>query len=179
GAAAIAFEALSREVEAHGVHGSLVSAARRAAHEERRHTRLVGALAHARGGRFTVRGQPHQAPRSLEALALENAREGCVRETLGAMVGLYQSQHAADAEVRRVMAHVSADELGHAAWSHALAESLESRLTLSQRRRVRAAREEALTTAAAELAGAVDPGHAKALGMPDADRLHDLARTLI
>lgn len=179
GAAAFAFAELAREVEAHGLSSQLVNAAKRAAVEEVRHTQLVGTLAHARGGRFEVRVNRRHEARSLEEIALENAVEGCVRETLGAMVGLYQSQHAHDARVREVMKIVSADELGHAAWSHALAETLESRLPLSARRRVRSAREESLQTAAKELATAVEARHVAALGFPDEERLQSLARALM
>lgn len=178
GAAAIAFAQLAHEVGAHGLPSQLVDAARRAAHEERQHTRLVGSLARSRGGHFDVRRHAFEGPRALEAIALENAQEGCVRETLGAMVGLYQSLHARDAQVREVMARVSSDELGHAAWSHAVAATLEPRLELAARRRVREARAYALSTAAAELARSVDVQHAAALGFPDEEKLHALARAL-
>lgn len=178
GAAAVAFAQLAHEVGAHGLPPQFVEAARRAAREERRHTRLVGALARSRGGQFDVQVRDFEGPRSLEAIALENAQEGCVRETLGAMVGVYQSIHARDPQVREVMARVSADELGHAAWSHAVADTFESRLSLAGRRRVREARARALSTAAAELARSVDARHATELGFPEEEKLHALARSL-
>ncbi len=168
-AAALAFAQLADELSHHAVAPALVRRARRAAHEELRHTQLVGALARAHGAHFSVEGTTPGEPRSLEAIATENAAEGCVRETLGAMVGLHQSRHAADAQVRSVMAQVSADELGHAAWSHALASSLETRLSLSARRRVRRAREGALEAARAQLEASADPQLRGVLGLPDTE----------
>lgn len=174
GAAALAFDELAGELSAHRLPPALIRAARRAAHEERRHTRLVGDLARASGGRFAVTHRRLDEPRTLEAIALENAREGCARETLGAMVGLHQSRHAATPALRAVMAQVSADELGHASWSQALAQTLDQKLSRAARRRVREARDQALHVAAAELTRATSADVARALGVPDEERLHTL-----
>ncbi|MFT3713617.1 MAG: ferritin-like domain-containing protein [Archangium sp.] len=176
-AAALAFAQLSRELDRHGVHQKLTRRARRAAREEVRHARLVGALASRHGGSFGVT-PARDSQRSLEALAIENASEGCVRETLGALIGLHQARHASDAQVRAVMASVSADELGHSAWSHALAESLETRLSLPARRRVREAREVALANAERDLSVEPSASLRGVLGLPDATRVQSLARSL-
>lgn len=177
-AAALAFDALGDELQVHGVDASLVRRARRAAREERRHTQLVGTLAQAHAGRFAVNAVTPTETRSLEAIARENAEEGCVRETLGALVGLHQSRHAADAQVRSVMAEVSADELGHAAWSHALDASLQSALPLTARRRVRAAREAALSDAVTRLQRETPHQLRQRLGLPDEAQLHAWCKAL-
>lgn len=174
--AALAFAQLALELDRHGVP-SFSRRARRAAREEVRHAQLVGGLARAHGGRFGVT-LPIDSERTLEALAVENAAEGCVRETLGALIGLHQARHASDPAVRGVMAQVSRDELGHAAWSHALAEHLDSRLSLAARRRVREAREVALAAAARELSGEASSAVRGPLGLPDAERVQSLGRAL-
>jgi len=63
------------------------------------------------------------ARRTLFEVALENAVEGCVRETYGAAVGAWQARRAPDDRVRRAFAPVVADEARHAdlAWDvHAM-----------------------------------------------------------
>lgn len=175
--AALAFSQLARELDRHGVSPQLARRARRAAREEVRHAQLVGGLARAHGGQFEVTA-PIDTGRTLEALAQENATEGCVRETLGALIGLHQSQHASDATVRAVLAEVSRDELGHAAWSHELAHQLDGRLSLAARRRVREARAEALLAAAHELSAAPSRAIDATLGLPDGERINTMAVAL-
>ena len=116
--------------------------------------------------------------RSLEGLALDNAVEGCTRETFGAMVGLYQSLHAPDPQVRAVMASVSEDELGHSAWSWAMAGELRHQLPLAGRRRLHEARDAALETLTHGVLTDLEPTVRVALGMPDEARLESMARSL-
>lgn len=175
--AALAFAQLARELDRHGVSPQFSRRARRAAREEVRHAQLVGGLARAHGGQFSVT-RPIDTGRTLEAIALENATEGCVRETLGALIGLHQSRHASDAAVRAVMAEVSRDELGHSAWSHALADQLDGQLSLAARRRVREAREQALASATRELCAAPSRAIDSTLGLPDAERIQTCALAL-
>lgn len=51
----------------------------------------------------------------------ENAVEGCVRETFGALIMQWQAAHARDASVRRAFARIAADETRHAALSWSVA----------------------------------------------------------
>jgi hypothetical protein len=76
------------------------------------------------------------------------------------------------------MAAVSADELGHSAWSHALAGQLESKLPVAARRRVREAREAALAHAARDLSVEPKPELREVLGLPSAERVQSLAAAL-
>jgi hypothetical protein len=65
---------------------------------------------------------------SLRELAVENAREGCVRETYGALIALHQAEHAVSAELREAFAAIADDEIAHAALSWDLARWFERRL---------------------------------------------------
>jgi hypothetical protein len=139
-----AFERLSRELRAHGAPSSLVRAARESARDEVRHARLAGKLAARFGGSprgASVRGN---GVRSLGRVAKENAVEGCVRETYGALVAAWQATHARDARVRRWMRTIARDELRHAALAWAIAAWANERLDRGSRTRVARARAQAL-----------------------------------
>ena len=56
-----------------------------------------------------------RAPRRPVEIARENAEEGCVRETFGALLAAHQAAYACDPEVREVMTRIAGDELRHAA----------------------------------------------------------------
>jgi hypothetical protein len=141
-----AFRHLARELEAHGAPARLVAAARAAVGEEARHYALMARAARARGAdprRPSVRPMPI---RPLVEVARENAREGCVRETFGAMNAAFQSRHARDAELRALMASIARDEAGHArlaweidAWARAALPSDQAR-AVDEARRVEGAK---------------------------------------
>lgn len=176
-AAVVAFEQLAVELSRHSLPEALRNGALRAAQEERRHTRLVGSLARERGGQFSVSRSKTEV-RSLEAIALDNAVEGCARETFGAMVGLYQSMHATDPSLRAVMASVAEDELGHSSWSWALDGALAPRLSRQARRKIREARDEALSTLTHGVLAGRSEAERAALGLPDEERLVAMADSL-
>ena len=52
--------------------------------------------------------------RELEAIAIENAVEGCVRESFGALLATWQAKTAGDARVRAAMKRIARDETRHA-----------------------------------------------------------------
>jgi hypothetical protein len=122
-ASIVAFDRLAAELSAHGAPSSLVRAARAAILDEAHHAFLTGAIdrrAAASPRRPPVGqsppGPPAPAtPRDLEAFAVENAVEGCVRETWGAVVASVQAAAAADPRIREAMSVISADEAKHAA----------------------------------------------------------------
>lgn len=177
-AAVIAFEQLARELDAHGLDRSFGRGALRAAEEERRHARAVGALATRHQGRFALIRANEVPLRSVEELAFDNAVEGCVRETFGSLVGGYQAIHATNPAIRSVMANVSADEVGHGAWSWELARQLEQRLPVVKRRQAREASEEALRRMSMGMLEAVPREQHAALGLPDEERLETIATAL-
>jgi hypothetical protein len=143
-AAVDAFERMAAELSALGAPDELVQWARASADDERRHTRDMGALAE----RFAVAPAAHVAQefalRGLFEVALENAVEGCVRETYGAVVGHHQAQRAQDPVVRAAMVQVAEDETRHAALSWAVAEWALPRLSEAQRMAIRAAQRGAI-----------------------------------
>jgi hypothetical protein len=110
-----AFETLRDDLLRFGAPASLRRRAESAAEDERRHTVLMGTLARSRGAIPCAPRRSSSRPRSLRAVARENAVEGCVRETFGALLAWHQAIHAEDPDVRAVMREIAADETRHAA----------------------------------------------------------------
>jgi hypothetical protein len=69
---------------------------------------------------------PAPPARSLEELAVENAVEGCVRETYGALTAIWQARTAKDPSVAAAVRRIARDETRHAALSWANQRSLEA-----------------------------------------------------
>ncbi len=164
-----AFERLAQELRAHSAPAELVSRAEAASRDEARHAAGFATLRRARGGIVTAWQTPagRSATRSLEALATENAVEGCVRETYGALVAAHQAKHAADPAIRALFEAIAEDELRHAELAWDVAEWLDGALSREARARVNMA----LIDAANELAVSVERGHsspavAEACGLP-------------
>ena len=150
-----AFARLRAELEALGAPRALLRRIDRAVRDERRHARVVGKLAR----RF---GAPVQPPRlrrprarGVEAIARENAVEGCVRETYGALVATWQAAHAGDASVRASMQRIALDETRHAALSARVDAFLATKLDARARARVDRARRRAIT--ALRMATSIEP----------------------
>jgi hypothetical protein len=138
-----AFRVLARELRHHRAPSSLVRAAERAALDEVRHARMMGTLARRCG--VTPR-TPRIGPRpirSLEAIAIENAAEGCVRETFGALLASHQARAATSPRVRETFSRIAQDETRHAALAWRVASWLDARLDRDARMRVRTARRNA------------------------------------
>jgi rubrerythrin len=135
-----AFFRLARELLAHGAPSRLASLSLGSAADEVRHAREVGRLARAFGGGVRSERVPVGSTRNLEAVALENAVEGCVRETYGALVAEHQARRATDARVHATYRRIAQDETRHAALSWQIARWAEARLAPASRRRVDAAR---------------------------------------
>lgn len=176
-ASVCAFRRLGRELGQHGAPASLVRATARAARDEIRHARSTGRLA----GRF---GASSPAPRvrrlrtrSLEAVAIENAVEGCVRETFGALVATFQASRAGDPEIAREMRIIARDETRHAALSWAVARWAWDRLEPAARARLVAR----CTATVAELRAApvaVDRELVRLAGLPSASERQAMLASL-
>ncbi len=167
-ASVFAFQRLADELAHHGAPSALARRAHRAARDEVRHTKTTLALA-ARHGRTPQ--LPSSAPMVLRGrleVAVENAVEGCVRETYGALVAHVQAERAADETVRAAMRAIANDETDHAALSWAIASWLEAQLDADARAQVRSAFEAAIDALAT--AAAVDPPRElqEELGLPSA-----------
>ncbi len=139
-----AFRRLGDDLALHGAPSALVLAAARSARDEERHARLMGRCARGQGATVSAPRVRRGRPRSLEAIARENAVEGCVHETFGALILHWQAAHARDASMRRTFARLAADETRHAALSWAVARWAGGRLDAAARARVAAARARAV-----------------------------------
>jgi hypothetical protein len=166
-----AFAMLARELAGHGAPARLVRAAVAAARDEIRHTELMTRLALRYGARPPAPVVAPLAARPLVELAVENAAEGCVRETWGAVVALWQSRTALDPVVRATFAEIARDEARHAALAWTIDRWLAPQLDADGRARVAAARELAARALLVEHAGTGIP----AIGLPGSGDLAGLA----
>ncbi|RKH53925.1 ferritin-like domain-containing protein [Corallococcus aberystwythensis] len=148
-----AFLRLAEELKAHGAPEALVKAARRSAGDEVRHTRQMQALARRHGATMPEVELPPFEPRSLEEMLLENAVEGCVRETFGAFVAGWQGRAARDPEVRSTLRAIARDEVRHAELAWAVDAWARQHLSAVQRERLHQARRDALRTLGEEVDG--------------------------
>jgi hypothetical protein len=82
--------------------------------------------------------------RDIEAVARENAVEGCVRETYAALLACRQARAATDPAIRSAMAGIARDETRHAALAWAVDGWSQTLLAPAARRRVCEARREAI-----------------------------------
>jgi hypothetical protein len=175
-ASVCAFDALARDLERFGAPRSLVASARRAARDETRHARAMTRAAKRYGCTPPrVRAKARTAT-SLAALAMQNADEGCVRETFSAAVTVLQAQTAHDPALRRTMRRIARDELRHAAFSWRLHDWFLSRLPATARRRLAAVRRRAVDGIDADLVSA--PAANPELGMPGPLALRALLREM-
>ncbi|WP_043711964.1 ferritin-like domain-containing protein [Corallococcus macrosporus] len=162
-----AFLRLRDELALHGAAVELQQAALRSALDEVAHTEVCGRLARRHGAtpeRAVVAPLP---PRPLLEVALDNAVEGCVRETYGALLAHHQALHAEDDGVREAMVRIAEDETRHADLSWAIDRWAAERLPPAEREAVRAARQRAVEALRAEVAAPTDAALLKALGLPE------------
>ena len=169
-ASVCAFEALAVELADRHAPAALVVALRVAAGDERRHAAAVDALARARGAAAPAVHFAAPAVRPLVDIAVENAVEGCVRETWAALVAAHQARAAADPAVRSAYAEIAGDEARHAELAWALDAWLAARLDEQERARVCVARSRAVAELRAELReDAPDALTRTHLGLPGPD----------
>lgn len=174
-----AFRVLERELAAHGAPRSLRLRARAAAKDEVRHARTMRRLAARRGGAVASRPKMVPSPvRPLVAIALENAVEGCVRETFAALVAEVQAARAVDAELRDAFRTIARDETRHAALAHAVRAFLDTSLTPEERATVDRAYREALGRLEHEAPAYLGDSGRSAAGLPEPAELRALARSL-
>ncbi len=163
-----AFDTLERELIHHDAPRHLVLAAQAARRDEIRHARVMGRLAKRYGGSPPEPRVEAHSVRSLEDMTLENATEGCIRETYGALVGMWQAKFAQDAELRRVMERIARDETRHASLSWAIHHWAYSKLSPEARQRITQARQWTMDQVVAEAYQGHDPQLVETAGLPDA-----------
>jgi hypothetical protein len=166
-ASVTAFRRLERQLKSYGAPQELLARIRTAIRDEIRHARATTALAR----KYDVTPSAPQIAAqekmpSLFELALENAREGCVRETFGALVAHLQVTRAADTDVRATMAAIADEETEHAALSWDIAAWIESQLTNEDRAKLLEERRDAFATLARDIVAPVDAGVLHASGIP-------------
>jgi hypothetical protein len=159
------FLLLTRELSALGAPADLASRAYGAAREEARHARWMGRLARDEGGRVERPRSVRVPLRDLEAVATENAVEGCVYETWAALLNHHQAAHAMDVKVRTVMARIAIDETAHAELAHDIDRWAMAVLPSAARRRVRRAKRAAARALATTLPNPT-PLLCASLGLP-------------
>jgi hypothetical protein len=163
-----AFARLRAELAALGAPVALLRAAAAARRDEIRHARVTARLARRFGGAPRAPMVEPVAARSIEDIAVENAAEGCVRETFGAAVTEWQARTAGDPGVRRAMRHIARDEARHAALAWRTHAWLDATLSASARHRVADARGQAVEALRVEIAVAAPRDHVRIAGMPTA-----------
>jgi hypothetical protein len=177
-ASVVAFERLAEELTAHRAPRALIEAASSAAIEETRHARDTQRLATRHGGSALPLGAGVGAVRPLHEVLKENVVEGCVRETYGALVALWQARAAADLAIRESMETIALEEIGHAELAWAIDRWGRRRLGARQRREL----DRAKRTAVAELVGAsaqpVAPALIETVGLPSPERARGFLRAL-
>jgi hypothetical protein len=145
-----AFERLERELHAHGASAAMLRDTRRARRDEQRHTAMMTRLARRNGTDARLPEAPAPAPvRSLFDVTLENAVEGCVRETYGAVIGLIEGETATESSIRKAMRAVATDECRHAELAWAVHAWAMPQLSAAEAQRVQAAMRVAIAEIAA------------------------------
>ena len=196
-ASVTAFQRLAAELRAHGAPDELVQRAEQAARDEARHTQVMLGLAQRFEGATEEREQDEQAEegcaeeggaeqdrarlapqavwtvRPLAAIALENAREGCVLEAYAALETLHQAKLAASPLVRRELRRVAQDELAHAQLAFDLQSWLHQQLSPAERE----ACDQLLDTTLAELERQ-PPASPRDSGLPSAATARALKQEL-
>ena len=174
-ASIIAFARLVRALERYGAPAHLIAAARDAMIDEVIHARLTARLAWRMGATVEapVIADAHEP--TLAELARENAVEGQVAETFGALLAMCQGQLAEDPEVRAVFARIAVDEARHAALAHELAPWFDAQLDAETRAAIAAARREATANIVEQFDVEVSEDERAVLGIPDGAQLRAAA----
>ena len=173
-----AFLELAEQLEAHRAPADLIRRVRRAASDEVRHADVMGGLARARGGAVQHPRVVRSERSALLDIALQNAVEGCVRETWGAACAILQSLRAADREVRAVMRVIARDEVAHAALSWDIADWIATRLTRKQRADVDRVRSRAIALLEEELSAPAPSAWRATLGLPSREEAFSVVRRM-
>jgi hypothetical protein len=163
-----AFARLSLDLRDHAAPPSFVAMATRCSRDETRHARTMTSLAKRHGGEPAPVALGARRARPLEAVIRENAVEGCVRETFGALVATWQAVHAADEGIRRAFSRIAVDEIRHAALAWAVASWADGQLSPSSVRRVSKARSAALAALRREASRDPPAALSRQAGLPTA-----------
>jgi hypothetical protein len=177
-ASVAAFAQIAAELRSHGAPQRLIARAERAASDEVRHATETARAAQRFGAELDPVRVEAQKERSLLAMALENAEEGCVRETFGAALAHFSAQRAEDSELRMLWTRIAEDETRHAELSRDIGVWLASRLLASERALVEARKYQALARLRQGLRTDPDRSLARMAGVPTSREAHVLLESL-
>ncbi len=173
-----AFLRLRDELSAHGAPLALRVAAQLSAADEVRHARAVSGLARRFGGQVPAPRVRPMPLRSLYEVALDNAVEGCVRETFGALVAHRQARTAKDPVIAAELRTIADDETRHATLSWEVHAWALQRLPRRERRELASAQAAAVRALREESAAPVEAAVVEQAGMPPADEAVTLVDAL-
>jgi len=177
-ASVIAFERLADELTELGAPDDLVSRARRSRDDEVRHADVMTGLVRDLGGAPRPLDVAPPTRRSAFEIARENAVEGSIRETFGALLAHYQARTAESGAVRAAMRGIAEDETRHASLAWDVAAWLEPRLSASERKELDSARRDALVALAAAVIAEPSIELTRGAGVPPARAATQLLASL-
>lgn len=162
-----AFERMYIELSAFGAPDEILLQVRTALLDEVRHARIMQGFAKDFGATMPALALSPMQPRSLEAIAIDNVREGCVRETFAAALAFAQAEKA-ESTLQRAYGSIAEDESNHASLSWQLHAWFMSKLDDEARARVQEAKLEAMHALENELVHETAPSLQRVLGLPSA-----------
>lgn len=174
----MALRAVERELQAHEAPASLARGARQIAAAALHNAAVLEAMALRWGVRPRQPKVVSIAVRPLDALAAENAGQGCVRVTWAALEAQYQGYYARDPVIRRTMQRIAADGLRHAEFSWSVDSWAARRLGPQGRDGVAHARAQSVADVFEALAVERERGLCIEAGLPTSATARGLARAL-
>ena len=174
----MALRAVERELLAHDAPEPLARGARRIAAAALHNAAVLESMALRWGVRPRQPKVVSIAVRPLDALAAENAGQGCVRETWAALEAQYQSLYARDPVIRRTMRRIATDGLRHAEFSWSVDSWASRRLGPQGRDRVAQARAQAVADVLEALSVERERCLCIEAGLPTAATARGLAQAL-
>lgn len=177
-AAVYAFAHTAIQLGRHRAPAALIERAIVAARQEVVHAALMAQLARAHGAEPPLLQVAAAGELALFELCRDNAVEGCVRETYGALVAAYQAHMAPRGPLRAALAQIAVEEAEHAELSVAIDRWARPRLSDEQRAQVEAAEQGAIVEVMASAARPVDPRLVAGVGLPAPETAVELVRAL-
>lgn len=178
-ASVVAFEHLRSELALFGAPQHLLDRITWAADDERRHAVQVRMLAN----RYSQDSEDFSVEpaviRDIESIAIDNMHEGCVGESWGALVGLYQAENAKDPVIAETMGQIALDEVEHASLSWAIHDWLFPQLDEAARERVTLAKCKALKKLMLSANRTVGSTHTYLAGFPEPHIANRLAERFV
>jgi hypothetical protein len=174
-ASVVAFAYLAADLARLGAPRALIHGALAAAQDEVRHAAMLRALV---DFEVPVARIAAYQPASLRELAMQNAVEGCVRETIGAAVNLWQAQQASNPLFRAVFARIAEDETRHAELSWQIHAWTQTQLSVEDAADVAQAQQHARRAIEGVAVEVTAPLARELLGLPDHAQLRDLVAAI-